>query len=416
MRREDDSRRKRTTAPSAPRSVAGVIRPLGRGQLIFDLVVAGVLFLISIWSVLLRHPLATSIVVVLFCAALAVRRLSPTLAVAGTWAAALIQIGFLVPVNAADLAVLGVAYASACYGRPAERWTGLGSSILGGVIAAAYMTLSTSTDYYSPLYGVQRTLIELLAVSIGMVTVLALSWTLGLLTRIVRQSREAKIEAAVAAQRAAYETVVEQERTRIARDMHDVVAHSLAVVIAQADGARYAGQTDPAVQNTALGTISATARSALAEVRQLLTQLRHEVEGGPQPGLADLPVLVEGMRAAGLRITETTSGVPVPLLQVSEIAAYRVLQESLTNALRHGDRAGVVTVELRWEPDAVHVRVANATRADSPPPVGGSAGHGLPGMRERATLAGGSLAAGSVGNGMYEVTMMLPAAGGEGKR
>lgn len=394
-----------------------MIRTLGRGQLAFDLTVAGALLLVSIWSATMVHPFAGSIVVVLFCAALALRRLSPTLALIGTWAAALTQMVGLVPATLADVAAIGVAYASAAYGRRAERWFGLGSAVVGGVVGAVYLTLSSTTTYFNPVYGTSRTLINMAAVSVGLVTLFTLSWTLGLLTRIVRQSREAKIVAAVAAQRAAYESVVEQERTRIARDMHDVVAHSLAVVIAQADGARYAGQRDPEVQNVALGTISSTARSALAEVRQLLTQLRHEVPDGPQPALEDLPELIEGMRAAGLRIAETTSGTPAPLLQVSEIAAYRVLQESLTNALRHGDPTGLVTVELRWEPDALHVRVVNAVRSDGGAVAGtGTTGHGLPGMRERAALAGGSLAAGARGSGIYEVTMVLPALDDEGKR
>jgi signal transduction histidine kinase len=408
-----------------------VIRSLGRAQLVFDLIVAGVLLLISVWSAAATRPVMGPVVVVLFCAALAVRRLSPTLSLIGVWVAALTQIAALVEVNGGNIAVFVVAYSTALYGRRAEHWLGLASAVVGGVIGAYYLTFASATSYFNPVYADARNLVSFVAIAIGLVTLFALSWTLGLLTRIVRQAREAKIEAAVAAQRAAYESVVEQERTRIARDMHDVVAHSLAVVIAQADGARYAGQTDPQVQSVALSTISTTARSALAEVRQLLTQLRHEVPDGPQPSFSQLPELLDGMRAAGLRITETTSGAPVPLLQVSEIAVYRVLQESLTNALRHGDPAGSVAVEWRWETDALHLRVRNPVRPTpsplAPAASAGSgssvaiapalqAGHGLPGMRERAALAGGTLTAGMMGHAMFEVAMVVPAAEEEGQR
>ena len=129
---------------------------------------------------------------------------------------------------------------------------------------------------------------------------LLLAWTIGALVRAALRAsanREAQ-------ERAEAEAVVEQERVRIARDMHDVVAHSLAVVIAQADGARYAAAADPAVATAALGTISTTARAALADVRLLLAQLRHSEGDGPQPTLADLEAAVRpgargGRRPAG---------------------------------------------------------------------------------------------------------------------
>jgi signal transduction histidine kinase len=392
-----------------------VIRSITRTQLVVDIVVAGVLLLLVIWSAAANAPLIGPIVAVLFCVALAIRRLSPPLALIGVWVAAVGQMVTLQAATAADIAVLGVAFATAAYGSRTVRWLGLASAVVGGVLSAFYLTFATRDSYFSVTYGVSHVIVNLVALSIGMVTLFGLSWTLGLLARTVRQSREARIQAAVEAQRAAYESAVEQERTTIARDMHDVVAHSLAVVIAQADGARYAGAEHPDVQADALGTISATARSALAEVRVLLTQLRREEPDGPQPSLDDVPALVAGMRQAGLLIVESHSGKPVPLLQGSALAAFRILQEALTNALRHGEPSRPVAVELTWTPDALRIRVRNAIRRESAQTVviqGEPAGHGLPGMRERAALAGGTITVGTIETTepSYEVVAVLPAA------
>ena len=164
-----------------------------------------------------------------------------------------------------------------------------------------------------------------------------------------RENRDAQ-------RRAEDDKVAEQERVRIARDMHDVVAHSLAVVIAQADGARYASASDPAAATAALGTISSTARSALADVRLLLTQLRHSQGDGPQPTLADLEELYAHVRAAGVELRVDVDPAPQrrPPAAV-QLAVYRILQEALTNAMRHGD--GRVEVRLAWRPDRVGLEV-----------------------------------------------------------
>ncbi|WP_258567086.1 sensor histidine kinase [Microbacterium sp. Se5.02b] len=214
---------------------------------------------------------------------------------------------------------------------------------------------------------------------------LGFAWVCGLLWRVVLRSRRTR-----AAQLQAESLAVEeQERVRIARDMHDVVAHSLAVVIAQADGARYAAATKPEMATEALGTIAQTARAALSDVRMLLTQLRHRQGDGPQPTLADLEALFAQVRQAGIEPRVTVDpmppGEPPGAIQ---LAVYRILQEALTNAIRHGD--GAVDVHLAWLPDRVDIDVRNTIPHEATTTAGG---HGVIGMRERAQLVGGSLQA-----------------------
>jgi len=202
-----------------------------------------------------------------------------------------------------------------------------------------------------------------------------------------RESREAREVAQREVDMAEQDVIVEQERNRIARDMHDVVAHSLAVVIAQADGARYAA--DAASKDAALTTISSTAREALADVRLLLGQLRHREDAGPQPVLADLGRLIDQLRASGLIVTLEQSGVPAALPAAQQLAVYRIVQEALTNALRHGNTTEEVRAVIAWTADAVTLTITNALGAAAPQ----AEGHGLPGMRERAILVGGTLEA-----------------------
>ena len=245
--------------------------------------------------------------------------------------------------------------------------------------------------------------------------VFVLSWTFGLLAKTWRRARENSEAIAVeqrerlAAQR---DVAIEQERTRIARDMHDVVAHSLAVVIAQADGARYAGVKDPGAVDAALVAISHTARQALGEVRVLLGQLRHNQGDAPQPTVADLQPLFQQLRASGLTVTFSENGEVVSLTAGQQLAVYRIVQEALTNALRHGDASREVAVSFDWSAESVVIEVSNAVTpaqndaaaADEP-----RSSHGLAGMSERAKLWGGTFAAGLAGQ-TYGVRAVLPIA------
>jgi signal transduction histidine kinase len=187
--------------------------------------------------------------------------------------------------------------------------------------------------------------------------------------------------------------------------MHDNVAHTLAVVIAQADGARYAAKAQPELAQEAMLTIAQTARSALSDVRMLLTQLRHRQGSGPQPTLADLETLFAHVRLAGVEPRVTVDPMPPgePPAAI-QLAVYRILQEALTNALRHGE--GDVDVRLAWLPDRVDVQVRNRVAAEK---TVSSGGHGLVGMRERAQLVGGALTA-AAEDSWFVVRAVLPIA------
>jgi signal transduction histidine kinase len=201
-----------------------------------------------------------------------------------------------------------------------------------------------------------------------------------------------------------------QERARIARELHDVVAHHVSMIAVQAETARLATAGMPEEGRRRLEAIGATARDALGEMRRLLAVLRADAGGdaerAPQPGLDRLDELLDSARAAGTRCRLTLRGQAVPLPPGVDLAAYRIVQEALTNARRHAPGAAV-DVELSYAPDALHLRV----RDDGPGPGagGGGEGHGLLGMRERAAMAGGSLRAGAADGGGFVVEADLPA-------
>jgi signal transduction histidine kinase len=189
------------------------------------------------------------------------------------------------------------------------------------------------------------------------------------------------------------------ERTRIARDLHDIVSHSLSVVITLADAAAVVGRADPARGAEAMTDASEVARQALADLRAMLGVLRTDEPAGglaPQPGLGDLGALVERIRATGLPVDLTVEGTPFPLGAAAELSTYRIVQEALTNTLCHA-AARHAAVAIVYDRPQVRIRVTDdgqARTADALPAGGGQRGHGIDGMRERAALHGGTLRAG----------------------
>jgi len=183
------------------------------------------------------------------------------------------------------------------------------------------------------------------------------------------------------------------ERTRIARELHDIVSHSLSVVITLADAAAVVSRADPARGVEAMTEASEVGRRALTDMRAMLGVLRTDEPAAglaPQPGIGDLGALVERIRATGLPVDLTVEGRPFPLGAAAELTAYRIVQEALTNTLRHA-AARHASVTIAYDEPQVRIRIVDDGIAKAP---AGRRGHGIDGMRERAALHGGTLRAG----------------------
>jgi len=213
--------------------------------------------------------------------------------------------------------------------------------------------------------------------------------------------------------------VVLEERTRIARELHDVVAHHMSVIAIQAEAAPYRVPDAPSELTASFAGIRANALQALAELRRVLGVLRAERDGeaegaaaAPQPTLDRLGDLVAGVRGAGLAVQTAVSGTPRPLPPGVELSAYRILQEALSNAMRHAPGSDV-RVEIACAPAALRLCVVNGPSRAAASTLPGP-GHGLLGMRERAAMLGGDLTAGPTSAGGYAVTAVLPLPQSEG--
>jgi signal transduction histidine kinase len=198
-----------------------------------------------------------------------------------------------------------------------------------------------------------------------------------------------------------------EERAKIARELHDVVAHHMSLIAVRAETAPYRLPGLPTAVQAEFGSLSEAAREALTDMRRLLGVLRNDEPAAraPQPKLADLPVLIDAARQAGVPVELTALPAPEQVPSGVGVCAYRIVQESLSNASRHAPGAAV-TVSVGQEASAVLLRVANGP--GGPPGDGQGPGHGLAGMRERVALLGGSLSAGPAPGGGFVVSAVLP--------
>jgi signal transduction histidine kinase len=317
------------------------------------------------------------------------------------------------------VAVLGVSVAAATV------YTLLGyvnGAILVAPMAALYAVASVSGVRRAAAYGLGTlAVLGLASMAVnplgrygGGVVILPFMTTIMVVAGIAVANRRAYVESSRArAEQAAEQAAqrrIEEERLRIARELHDVVAHTMATINVQAGVAVHVLPTRPEAAADALQAIKAASKEGLRELRAILNVLRQADDADPTqpaPGTAQLETLVDGARGAGLQTTLSVSGTPIPLPAAVDLAAYRIVQESLTNAIRHAGPAEA-TVSLCYGDDELRISVADTGRGKPAGAMSEGAGHGLAGMRERAAAVGGSVESGPAPGGGFRVAARLP--------
>lgn len=334
------------------------------------------------------------------CLALLWRRSRPLQVLAVVVAVDVVQIVADIPANSLIYVTLIAIYSVAAYAS--RRWAvaallGTYASIFGAVLSPA-----ASID----LGIVTGTALMAAAAVLGDNIRTRRAYLAAVEERADRMERERDAQAAIAAA---------AERTRIAREMHDVVAHSLSVMVAQADGAGYVMDSSPDRARRAIATVAETGRLALSEMHRLLGVLRStdgEENLTPQPGVEQLDALIARTQSAGLPVTLSVQGTPVLLTPGMSLTVYRIVQEALTNTLKHAGPAATAAVQLRYLTQDVEIEVTDnghpAGVPDTDPMIPDGGGHGLTGMRERTAVYGGSLQAGPRNGAGWRICAQLP--------
>ena len=357
----------------------------------------------------LREVLFTAMLTV----PLAWRRLNPVASGSAVAAACLLQVIASGQPIIAQCVALATVYSLAAYG---PRWASLGGlvlALLGGLLfVLRYFVLPMATSYLTAGATGIRIPVQLVgAVAIGAAALS--SWTLGDLARARRltlralEERARRLEIEREQER---DLAAADERSRIAREMHDIVAHSLSVIITQADGARYAATNEPRLAVTTLGTIAETGRASLGEMRRLLGVLRGDEASGtrPLPALRDIAELLDAVRRSGLAVAFTAEGAASGQLPVgAELTAYRVVQESLTNVLKHAGPRASAWVTQEWTTRGLRLEISDDGRGAASD-HGSGTGQGLRGMAERVALYDGAVDASPRPGGGFRVRAFIP--------
>jgi len=305
------------------------------------------------------------------------------------------------PNEIASWLVLGVAvFGAAAYGRlPRAAWCAGGC--LAAMIGLGLLALALSREPMTGRFGASGLAVAMVLNALPYL----LGWTLGTMTRRLRESRAALRERTRELEderRRSAERAVLEERVRIARELHDVVAHHVSLMGIQAGVAHRLFESRPDEARAAVADVQSGSRQVIAELQALLAVLRHGDDDPtePAPGLDRLPELVDGVRRAGLPVELAVEGAPGP--PALELSAYRIVQEALTNSLKHAGTARA-SVTVRCHGRAIDVEVLDDGRGPGP----ATTGRGLLGMRERVGLHGGTLEAGARPGGGFRVRARL---------
>jgi signal transduction histidine kinase len=332
-------------------------------------------------------------------APLALRRRAPLAAFAAIALVAFLQWRFFDGEYTADIALIFAFYAVAAH-EP-RRWG----------VAAAFAVFELGVLLATLKYANDEPVASFVALSAFVVA----AGALGVFARTRRQHMAALQERARQLERERDQQArlaAAAERARIAREMHDVVAHNLSVMIALADGARLNAVQQPGKAERAMSAVSSTGREALDEMRRLVGVLRDDEPDdtplAPQPGIDALDALVEQVRGAGISACLTRSGTPAPVSPGAQLAVYRLVQEALTNTLKHARGASSAEVRLHYGDDALSLEVVD----DGAPAAPARHGHGLAGMRERTAAYGGAVEAGPRRDGGWRVRARIPLGAG----
>ena len=326
------------------------------------------------------------------------RRRRP-LAAFGVIAAVFVLQWSLDAVLRADIALFIALYSLALHGRLRQLpWA---CAAMAGAMVLVAVRVSAAVSVWDALFFLLSTTTAALA--LGLMVRIRRAQLAGLRERAARLEIERD-------QRSRLATAT--ERTRVAREMHDIVGHNLSVIITLADAGAYATDLAPERGKEALQLIGDTGRQALGELRRVLGVLREAADGpsagpelSPQPGIADIDALCAKVRAAGLEVVYRTSGDVDALDSGVQLTAYRIVQEALTNTLKHADADSRVHLAIIEADTRLTIRVQDTGPATPPGPH--EEGHGLVGMRERAALYGGTVSAGPAGGGGWSVEAVL---------
>jgi signal transduction histidine kinase len=338
-------------------------------------------------------PNAALLLVVLACMVLALKRRYPV-TVLGLSTAAVVTYSALGYVNGAVMLAPAVALFAVAQAVPIRR-----ALAIAAVTLVALMTASAAANPFGTTGGGFYLIPALIAAPL-----------FGGIAVSNRRAYVSSIEARAAAEA---ERRIDDERLRIARELHDIVAHTMATINVQAGVAEHVLGQNPAAAGDALHAIKVASKDGLRELRAILNVLRQADEGDPArpaPGLGQLDALIAGACQAGLPTTLTQTGEPRALPAAVDLAAYRIVQESLTNVIKHAGPA-TAAVRLSYEKAAVRIEIADTGRGMTAGLNGTATGHGLIGMRERAASVGGTLDAGPGHPGGFLVTTRLPADG-----